>query len=576
MAATAHAASRRPILVDLRRHADARITAPNSYSAGGTVAGVGDVNGDGRPDFSVGSEHGAYVIFGGPTMNRLMDLERRKPGDGIRIANAKAADRAGDVNGDGISDLAVVGPSGADSIVFGSPDIQDLDVAALPPGRGFQIRPGGALASAGDVNGDGLNDLIVGLSGAPRGDGVKSGVAYVVYGRRDGGDVDLAAMSPAAGIRIEGAQPNDLFGAGVAAAGDVNGDGRPDLLIGAPDAHRGATRAGDYKGEGAAYVIYTRPGMSSVEARQLPPDGGFRIDGAATFGTLGASLAGLGDVNGDGLADIAVSAPTAGPRGPYTNGPGITYFIYGSRAGATIDTKHFVRRQGFIVTSLYAKGNDAVEGLGGDLDAGGDVNGDGHRDFILGGGSSDYSAVVYGTSRPQSILNLYGFAPEQGFGMTGTPRSPDNGDDLGDIAGASVAIPGDLNGDGLADVIVGAPGEGEYEGPSGAYVLFGQNTGPTLSGVTASRRVPRRGRLALSYTLSVPAAVRLTLRRRHSKRLMASLTFPAGSGRHRTALDARRFVGHGSLTRGPYRLEVVAIARSGRRSATVTKLLHVS
>ena len=178
---------------------------------------------------------------------------------------------AGDVNGDGIADMIVGGSHyaqlGAAYVVFGSRAgfAASLDLATLDGTDGFRIdgiAAGGiSVASAGDFNGDGIDDLAVGVPGASQGGRGRAGETYVVFGSSDGfaASLDLATLDERTGIRLGGIEAGDLSGASVAAAGDVNADGYDDLIVGAPG-------AGGFAG--ASYVIY---GFGPSELATAPP-----------------------------------------------------------------------------------------------------------------------------------------------------------------------------------------------------------------------------------------------------------------------------------------------------------------
>ncbi|HEY0133284.1 MAG TPA: Ig-like domain-containing protein, partial [Nannocystis sp.] len=173
--------------------------------------------------------------------------------------------------------------------------------------RGFAINgaapddySGRAVQSIGDLNNDGLGDLVV----ASRNFSGNTGRVYVVFGKTTGGEVSLASLADdEAGFEITGEAAGDLAGSSISGAGDVNGDGIPDILLGAP----GAGVKG--KSSGTSYVVLGKASSDPVflEAVALG-EGGFSIDGEATQHFSGESVKAAGDVNGDGLADIIVGA----------------------------------------------------------------------------------------------------------------------------------------------------------------------------------------------------------------------------------------------------------------------------
>jgi len=279
---------------------------------------------------------------------------------------------AGDVNDDGIGDIIVGTPGtpGSAYVVFGQPDLTGVDLAALGS-RGFRIDgPGGndgvgiAVGAAGDVNGDGLADVIVGAQGV----NTFTGAAYVVFGKATTSSVSLAALG-AGGFRIDGAAMNDVAGSSVAGAGDVNHDGLADVVVGAPGASNNARAT-----SGSAYVVFGKASSTTVSLAALGA-GGYRIDGAAAGDIAGKSVAGVGDVNGDGVPDVAVGAPDAAANG--RGDSGAAYVVFGKSSTGTID-----------LASLGAGGiridGAAAADNAGYRVAGTDFNGDGRQDAIVG------------------------------------------------------------------------------------------------------------------------------------------------------------------------------------------------
>ena len=208
---------------------------------------------------------------------------------------------------------------------FGTVDLADLD-----PADGFSIqgeaagdRLGLQVVGAGDVNADGYGDLILGAFSDSNGE--DAGAAYLIFGKETGfGPIDLAGLDSADGVKIAGGAAGDAAGIGVAGAGDVNGDGFDDLVLGAFLADGGGVDSG------AAYVLFGRAaGLAGVNLADLAPVDGFRLDGESDYDHAGASVAGAGDLNGDGFADLLVGAPDDGTGG---SNAGAAYVVFGAPA----------------------------------------------------------------------------------------------------------------------------------------------------------------------------------------------------------------------------------------------------
>ncbi|MCW2412725.1 MULTISPECIES: Ig-like domain-containing protein [unclassified Sphingobium] len=339
---------------------------------------------------------------------------------------------------------------------------------------------GYSVDDIGDVNGDGFGDFVVG----GQTNSARLGKAYVVFGGPTNlGGALAASLYTAAtntlGFAITGSSSSDYFGYSVSSAGDVNGDGLNDLIVGA----YGVDNAGGTAG-GAAYIVYGKTGGTSVNASNLSTasSAGFQLYGSTDEGAAGYSVSGAGDINGDGYADLLVSARFA--DGPAVD-TGRVYVVYGGSSNSSLNLSALSvagNTLGFIVD-----GASADDYLGYAVTDVGDVNGDGLSDFIVGAAATDMSGtnsggayVVFGrTGNSGATLNVSALTNPGntlGFVISGSSA----GDSLGEYLGGG----GDVNGDGLADVIVaGAWADGPGTDSGKAYVVFGKADG---SGLNAS------------------------------------------------------------------------------------------
>jgi|GEM_PF-1516675 len=327
----------------------------------------------------------------------------------------------------------------ADAILESNqPDIGGFDAAAF----------GGTVAIAGDVNGDGFDDVIVGARGWDLDNGLfDEGAAFVFLGSATG----IVGSDPAtAHAAILGDQAAAEFGTSVAGAGDVNSDGFDDIIVGAP--HYEGTFRGDFtlSVKGAAFVFYGGP--SGITATS-PAMADARIDANQGDALLGFSVAGAGDVNGDGFDDIIVGVPRQGsptfpPNIPPNQGQGFggaAVVFHGSAAGITAsgfddaDATLLPYPAGFPVSSQQFMGS-GVSGAG-------DVNGDGFDDVLV---FIDGAALFLG-----SATGIVGTDPTTAHAHIAGP-------------GVIVSGAGDVNGDGFDDIILGAPGFPDLGNPPGA------------------------------------------------------------------------------------------------------------
>ncbi|MEO8377639.1 MAG: integrin alpha, partial [Candidatus Sumerlaeota bacterium] len=416
------------------------------------------------------------------------------PGGGQQVS------AAGDVNGDGLGDFIISAPDfysygyyGAAFVVFGKRDSDPVSLYDVYNGEGgFVIFGtysdsqsfGESVAAAGDVNGDGFADVIVGNSGYDyyygegyyKGGGYYNdvGKAYIIYGKPDTNPVFAESLG-SDGTAIN---PSDFYGAlgaSVSGAGDVNGDGFADVIVGSP---------GVDNDKGRAYVIFGGPDLGSeLSVGQIGADvPGFRIEFdylTQSSERFGASVSTAGDFDGDGLADLIVGAPI---DSYYGNSSGAAFIIYGRESNAAVSIAG--GDHGPIL-----RGSASYMGVGFSVSTAGDTNGDGLSDVVIGTSPYDEGFEQYnnygrafvllgGTPasselRPVDLYssNEYGFQLQTEDAFTGL--------------GTSVSLAGDFNADGLTDVVVGEPGgdrqicsfynyEPVYCSTGRAYVVYGQ------------------------------------------------------------------------------------------------------
>lgn len=388
---------------------------------GTSSSSAGDVNGDGYDDVIAGAPNNdaggnnsgrAYIYFGGPVVNSSVDLiltgAAANDNFGISVSGA------GDVNGDGYADVIVgahLNDAGGNNagrayIYFGGPIMNNVaDIILTGPGADNFF--GYSVNDAGDVNGDGFADVIVGAY-MNNTNGVGTGRAFIYYGG--------SIMNNVADVTMTGTASGDNFGVSVSTAGDINGDGFADVIIGAILNDGPATDAG------RAYVFLGGSSMDNL------PD--LIFNGSASADYFGYSVSGGGDINNDGYSDVLVGAPF---NDASAADAGSVYVYYG---GPVLNNTADIILSGFL-------GND---NFGTSVSIAGDVNADGYSDIIVGSTGSDAG----GNNSGRAYL-YFG-----GLNMDNIHDAIMTGAAANDNYGISVSGAGDINGDSFSDILCGA------------------------------------------------------------------------------------------------------------------------
>lgn len=439
---------------------------------GFVVNTAGDVNDDGYDDVIVGSRFysaagysatgRAYVFHGSPgglaaTPDRIIE----PPVLNTNGYFGNSVGTAGDVDGDGYDDVIVGMPNyeggasapsdeGAVYVWLGSATGLGANYAWMAEGNSQWAHLGQSSGTAGDVNGDGYDDIIVGASLTVQLNTASH--AYVWYGSASGlGDPGMPANADWTGQAIS-TQAYTGFGSSVGTAGDVNGDGFDDIVVAAPFYDGAFTNEGAvFVWHGSASGLGNAGTLANADWKVYGDQAEARLGG---YDPSGANSA--GDVNGDGYDDLIAGA--YGYDNP-DSGEGRAYVWHGSPLGLSASA------------DWVAEGNQAGAALGFMVSAAGDVNGDAYDDVVV-------SAHGYDTALSNAGAAFLWYGSALGLGEDGAPANADAiaaGDQVDGYHARAVGAAGDVNGDGLDDVIVGSP---QVENPSAdnsgrAYLYLG-------------------------------------------------------------------------------------------------------
>ncbi len=414
------------------------------------VSTAGDVNGDGYSDVIVGAlyydngqtDEGKVYVYHGSAGGLSASANWTAESDQASADFGSSASTAGDVNGDGYSDV-IVGAymfdngqinEGRAFVYHGSSSGLSITVNWTAESDQADAWFGYSVSAAGDVNGDGYSDIIIGAYLYDNGQ-TDEGRVYVYHGSSSG-------LSASANWTAESDQSNAWFGYSVSTAGDVNGDGYSDVIVGARYYSNGQTN------EGRVYVYYgSSSGLSTIANWTAESD-----QAGAQFGN---SVSTAGDVNEDGYSDVIVGAFL------YNNGQvgeGMAFVYHGSSSGLSASAR------------WTAESDQASARFGYSVCTAGDVNGDGYSDVIIG------APFYYNSHWTEGKAYVY-FGSLRGLSKSAnwTAESVEN---YYTRFGWSVSTAGDVNGDGYSDVIIGAPFYTNGQTQEGrAYVYHGSASG---------------------------------------------------------------------------------------------------
>ena len=472
--------------------------------SGCSVSSAGDINHDGIADMIIGAYQASpaaltqagktYVIFGKTNWTSPIALSSLNGNNGFELDGVAAYDYsgysvnpAGDVNNDGIQDIVIgaydattstASNAGKTYVIFGKTTwTTPFSLNSVNGANGFELDGSGptgysgySVSTAADINNDGIQDIVIGAYNENASTGTLAGATYVIFGKASwSSPILLSSVNGANGFELYGPVAGAHTGSTVSNAGDINHDGIQDIIIGSL--------------YGKIYVVFGKATWTSpIVVTSLNGINGFELDGVVNDGNAWAVNT-AGDINNDGISDVIIGAPQASPGG-LTNA-GKAYVVFGKATWTSpISLSTLNGTNGFELD-----GETANDGVGTSVAHAGDINYDGIQDIIIGAASnstrSGKSYVLFGKSVWTSPIILNSLNGVNGFELHGVAAN--------DASGSSVNKVGDINNDGVEDIIIGAPQVSSSSGQT--YVVFGDS--PTVL-VNNSLKLSQGQRITLS------------------------------------------------------------------------------